>query len=58
MKVSELVNLLKKKCGDEDFEIDFFAYRWNDDLENKGDNPAWLNRISRHKGRIQIFFDT
>ena len=58
MKASELIALLQSKCKNEDSEIEFFAYRWNDDLEDKGDNPAWFNRIQRKEDKIQIFIDT
>lgn len=58
MKASELIKVLQQKCKGDDPEIEFLAYRWNDDLEEKGDNPAWFSRVSRRKGKIQVFIDT
>lgn len=58
MKVSELTSLLNKKCAGKDLDIEFFAYRWNDDLEGKGDSPAWFNRISLKNGKLRILIDT
>ena len=58
MKLSELTNLLNKKCACKDLDIEFFAYRWDDDLEGKIDSPAWFNRISLKNGKLRILIDT
>ena len=58
MKASELIQLLQQKCKDDDPELEFYAYRWNDDLEAKGYNEAWFERVSRRKGKIRVFVET
>lgn len=33
MKVSEFIEILQKKTGEDDPEIEFQSYEWRDDLE-------------------------
>lgn len=58
MKASELIKLIKKKCGDEDLDIEFMAYSWSDNLEEKDYFEAWFNNIKKKKNTLKIFIDT
>ena len=58
MKASELIKMIEKKCGGEDLDIEFMAYRWSDDLEEKDYFEAWFDDINKENGTLNIFIDT
>lgn len=58
MKASELIKMIEKKCGDEDLDIEFMAYRWSDDLEVKDYFEAFFNNIKKKGNTLKIFIDT
>lgn len=54
MKLSEFVKLLNSKCRDDDPEILFESYEWDDDLENLSYHTRDFDGVSRRKGQIII----
>lgn len=58
MKASELIKMIEKKCGGKDLDIEFMAYRWSDDLEEKDYFEAWFDSLSKRKDKITIRIDT
>ena len=58
MKASELIKMIEKKCGGKDLDIEFIAYRWSDDLEEKDYFEAWFDDMKKENGTLNIFIDT
>lgn len=54
MKLSEFVKILNSKCLDDDPEILFESYEWDDDLENLSYHTRDFDGVSRRKGQIII----
>lgn len=58
MKVSKFIKILEEKCADSDPEIQFMAYRWSDDLEEKDYYDAWFADLKKKKNIIKVYIDT
>lgn len=54
MKLSEFVKLLNSQCLDDDPEILFESYEWDDDLENLSYHTRDFDGVSRREDQIII----
>lgn len=54
MKLSEFVKILNSKCLDDDPEILFESYEWDDDLEGLSYHPRDFEGVSRCEDQIII----
>ena len=54
MKLSEFVKILNSKCLDDDPEILFESYEWDDDLEHLDYHPRDFEGVSRCEDQIII----
>ena len=54
MKVNDLINLIKKECGDKNPKIKFFSYEWDDDLTNMDYFERWFEHVSMENGELHF----
>ena len=54
MRASELIKLLQDKCKDEDLEVEFHSYEWDDDLEGLSYHERYFEKVCKRGDTVRI----